>query len=428
MQQTINDLTAELDREDGTEESRRAAVERLAALGDEAVPALVAAADRARPWAPQEISAALLRIGPAAFDAVVAQQAAEQAERRRPVFPGLLRSFDERCVDRYVTALGHESLHIRLEALRGLAGLGAAAAPATPVLLSLLDSPDLDTRTEAEQILGTLGPAAVPALRAIRREGATRRLRRQSLSALVMTGGHEGPEPRDRAALERLVRMRLADERPDWMPAHWWLAVPGDTYERAFEVLGLHDRIPATQEMGRSSQEADSKVVQGPDGESTYVCRVFITPEYDGWRLIYANSLLGDISWQPYHTAELLSSACGRAQVFYEDGCAGARIWAHAEDGLVERGYWSHEDPEWTGEPLPWERVVTVDDYDGDQEAFEDDYPDPNTSEETDPGAAAAALSIHPGAISSAATRGHGWIALTVPGAGHGGFPGMMRI
>ncbi|MET8011154.1 hypothetical protein ABZU86_01070 [Streptomyces sp. NPDC005271] len=122
MQQTINELAAELDRKDATEESRREAVERpagpgasreaverLAGPGAEAVPALVAAADGARPGAKRGISEALLLIGPPAFDAVVAHAAAERVERRPATFPELLRRFDERALDHYAAALGHDT-------------------------------------------------------------------------------------------------------------------------------------------------------------------------------------------------------------------------------------------------------------------------------------------------------------------------------
>ncbi|MEU6232904.1 hypothetical protein [Kitasatospora sp. NPDC047058] len=225
-----------------------------------------------------------------------------------------------------------------------------------------------------------------------------------------------------RAAVSDTARAAFAAERPGPLPDHWWLAVPGETYEAAFEVLGLHDRIPVTVRYGLAAQVHDDKYT--PEE----VHRVFVTPEYAGWRLIYAESPLREATWWPHDVIERLSAACGRAQVYFQDPLADAMIWAAAEDGTVVRGYWRNSEPEWTGEPLPWEERLTVEDFE-DEEEFEDAYPEPNASEEQSFGTAAARLSLHPAMITAETpVRGHGWLALTVAGAGHGGFGGTPQL
>ncbi|MFD0277920.1 hypothetical protein ACFVHB_28985 [Kitasatospora sp. NPDC127111] len=226
----------------------------------------------------------------------------------------------------------------------------------------------------------------------------------------------------DRAAVAEAARAAFGAERPGPLPDHWWLAVPGETYEAAFEVLGLHDRIPVTVRYGLAAQGHDDKYAP----EEVY--RVFVTPEYAGWRLIYAESPLRESVWWPHEVIERLSAACGRAQVYFQDPLADAMIWAAAEHGAVVRGYWRSGEPEWTGEPLPWEERLTIDDFE-DEEEFADTYREPNASEEQGIGTAAARLSVHPAMITAETpVRGHGWLALTAPGAGHGGFGGTPRL
>ncbi|MER7704527.1 hypothetical protein ABTX81_16755 [Kitasatospora sp. NPDC097605] len=212
---------------------------------------------------------------------------------------------------------------------------------------------------------------------------------------------------------EHAVRRAFEAERPGPLPDHWWLAVPGEAYEEAFAALGLHDRIPVTVRYGLAAQGDDEKYAPGP------VHRVFVTPEYAGWRLIYAESPLRETTWWPHEVVERLSAVCGRAQVFFQDPFADSVIWAAAEHGTLVRGYWRYGEPEWTGEPLPWEPLPTAEDLD------EDDEVEPHASLVESIGAAAAGLSVNPAAITAdTPVRGHGWLALTAPGAGHDGFGG----
>lgn len=75
---------------------------------------------------------------------------------------------------------------MRAAAAEGLAGLGAAAAPAVPSI-ALLDDPQRDVRVAAARSLGELGPVAAPAREKLERAAATdprQRVRREASRAL----------------------------------------------------------------------------------------------------------------------------------------------------------------------------------------------------------------------------------------------------
>ncbi|GLW73989.1 hypothetical protein Kpho02_62870 [Kitasatospora phosalacinea] len=245
----------------------------------------------------------------------------------------------------------------------------------------------------------------------------------EDLAALVDVLLAEAGPGADRAELTEAARAAFAAERPRPLADAWWLAVPGEGYLAAFEALGLHDRVPVTVRGGEAAQGDDTKRVDG-----AAVHRVFVTPEYAGWRLVFAESPLGSCAWWPTTVVETLSAACGRAQLFYEDPHADAMIWIVAEGGSVVRSYWRASEPEWEGEPLPWEEVLTVDDFE-DEEEYEDAYPEPNASEAQSIHLAARHLSVAPGEIGpDTPVRGHGWLALTRAGAGHQGFGAPIRL
>ncbi|GLW56027.1 hypothetical protein [Kitasatospora phosalacinea] len=245
----------------------------------------------------------------------------------------------------------------------------------------------------------------------------------EDLAALVDVLLAEAGPGADRAELAGAARAAFGAERPRPLAGAWWLAVPGEGYLAAFEVLGLHDRVPVTVRGGEAAQVDDTKRV---DGEVVH--RVFVTPEYAGWRLVFAESPIGSCAWWPTTVAESLSAACGRAQVFYEDPHADAVIWVAAEGGAVVRSYWRASEPEWEGGPLPWEEVLTVDDFE-DEDEFADVYQEPNASEAQSVRVAARHLSVDPGGIGpDTPVRGHGWLALTRAGAGHRGFGAPLEL
>ncbi|MET9730565.1 hypothetical protein ABZZ79_07865 [Streptomyces sp. NPDC006458] len=99
-------------------------------------------------------------------------------------------------------------------------------------------------------------------------------------------------------------------------------------------------------------------------------------------------------------------------------------MWFVAENGRVIRRYAAESDPEWEGDPLPWE-TLAVDDPEFDPEYDEA----PANAGTTGARSACAYLSVDPGEVGpDTVTRGHGWLAVTAPGVGHGAFPGTLRV
>ncbi|GAA2212007.1 hypothetical protein GCM10009850_074690 [Nonomuraea monospora] len=98
-----------------------------------------------------------------------------------------------------------------------------------------------------------IGGAADELLR-VRRDGPGR-LRRYALEALASLGAAHRLDPRDRAAVERLVRLRLSDagdgepRRPRYWPG-FWVTVRGDDLKAITAELGLHHLTRATVPMG----------------------------------------------------------------------------------------------------------------------------------------------------------------------------------
>jgi hypothetical protein len=92
--------------------------------------------------------------------------------------------------------------------------------------------------------------------------------------------------------------------------------------------------------------------------------------------------------------------------------------------GRVIRRYAAYDEPEYEGDPLPWETLAN-EDPDHDSEYGE--HP-PN---EGAAGAQTACrhLSVDPAEVGpDTRARGHGWLAVTEPGVGQGAFSGMLRL
>ncbi|MEU9117029.1 hypothetical protein AB0D04_36060 [Streptomyces sp. NPDC048483] len=229
------------------------------------------------------------------------------------------------------------------------------------------------------------------------------------LSDLVAAGFIDRLTPRDKALLERRVRIKSAGTEPfPLYPRGWWYAVPGATYEGLFSALDLHDRFPVTLFEGTYVEDRPWRGSALP---------VFITPELDGWRLIYGNleSAIDD-DWDAFMGAvERLSVHCGQAQMFYEDTAGGSDIWVVAENGRIRRRFAAESDPEWEGDPLPWEVLRA------DEEDFDPEYDEAEPNEGTVRAAEACGrLSVDPTAIGPATRmRGHGWLALCAADTGH---------
>ncbi|MET7938096.1 hypothetical protein [Streptomyces sp. NPDC005322] len=231
------------------------------------------------------------------------------------------------------------------------------------------------------------------------------------LRELLGAGLIDRLDARDRKVLERRARIKAIGEEPFPLDCRgWWYAVPGAGYEGVFEALGLHDRFPATLEEGADVEDLPWRRDALP---------VFITPELDGWRLVFGNlvDVVGE-DWDEWMGAvERLSEHCGEAQMFFQDPAAGADIWVVAEKGRIRRRYAAEGSPEWVGEPLPWEDL-RVDDED-----FDPGYDEAEPNEGTARAAyACGRLSVDPTELGSGTRmRGYGWLALNAPGIGHKG-------
>lgn len=418
-------LFAELESAGHDKELTARIVRLLAEPGAAAVPGLIAALGTVPRDVMWGVRDALRLIGPPAFDAAVAARARAEKVPDWWELGHVLRSFDERSLPQYTEALSHPMREIRLEALWGLANLGRAAATAVPDVIPFLNAADSYTRYQAEKTIRAVGRGAGPLLRSIRREGPGH-LRRHALTALAMIGGEAELDRRDVSALERLVRIKVAEDTPDTregLPEYRWMAVPGDSYEGLFEAMGLHDRRPCTIAMGLSAMEDDEAVVQDADGTERTVYRVFVTPELDGWRLIYCHTPLWEMKWDINELLGRISAACGEAQFFFQDDHSDSMVWVVAQNGAIRRSYWRYGEPEWTGEPMDWEEPLTAD-PDHAPEGYE-----PNATRESSVDSAACSLSLSPAGVDETTLmEGHGWLAVTEEGVGHGPFTGALRI
>ncbi|WP_328898635.1 hypothetical protein OHR86_00520 [Streptomyces sp. NBC_00441] len=388
------------------------AVERLAAHGEHALPGLLSRVrDDPSPQRLTVYGEVLTRIGPPAFDAVLAAARAGQVDgwlRSR-----LLRVFDERCAGQYAAlALDPD----RWQSNSGFEGLLRLRVDSEAGLRALVEKAGLGGGFYGEPgtYLRALWDSYAPRLRELCRDPASPRpVRRGALGVLIEGGGLDALEERDRMLVERLLRVKLPGSVravPDTQLSAWWLAVPGATYEGVFEALGLHDPRPVPVQTGVAAAMCEEIANPSPNDPSRGISRAFVTPELDGWRLVFGQfpQLVGYDDWNDMvETVERVSAACGRAQLFFVDDAGGADIWFAAEDGRMVRQY--------AGEG----------DLDEDEEDDED--PDDITGGVRD---VCGDLSVDLDLVGvfDTVVRGHGWLVVTAPDMNHGQFPGLLPV
>lgn len=299
-----------------------------------------------------------------------------------------------------------------------LVGVGA---PAVQHVLALAEPAAETARLGAQRVLERLGEQAIAPLQRIRRHGPGR-LRRAALRALADLGGGDLLDGKDIQAVERLVSVKLAEEEEADLPVGRWLAVPHAKAEEIVEALDLHDPRPVTVAMGVAASVRSQNSVEYRDAEGATATgyRVFITPEFDGWRLVYGDDFIND-RWAD--AVQRLSARCREAHFYLVDDFDGAKIWWVAENGHDRRGYRTYGDPQWIGEPMPFEVSLMSDDPD---DLFDDaeDY----SEGVTDPENVASWISIPPTTTGTAERSGHGYLAVTDPQVGHGRFRGALTI
>lgn len=311
-------------------------------------------------------------------------------------------------------------------------GLVALGAPAVDRLLPHVGGDGSSTlRWGAEAVLSRLGDEALPRLREIRREGPGG-LRGPALKVLVDLGGEACLEEADRRALERLIRVKLVDELPVELPmeAGRWLAFPADRLDEAVSALGLHDLRPVTTVMGvaAATEAIDSVEFQDSQGRTETAYRVFITPEFEAertdpsftkWRLLWGNSFLDELDG--FALARKLSEQCAEAHFYVIDPYNDSEAWYVARNGNRVRSYGTYDDPQFAGEPLPFEVGYREDAVDEDEaEEYAEGVPYAST--------AADHLSVEPGPMLAQSTHGHGWLATTHPAVPNARFKGALPV
>jgi hypothetical protein len=398
------------------------AIRRLIAAGPDAVAPLVAellAETSTVDW--RYAGDVLRKIGRPAFDALAAAIATAPSEDARLQCGWAFVGFGPDLVQGYAAALEHPSPHVRRDAALGIQYLKAAGLPAVPALLPLLADPDEGVRQRAVWAFGEIGELAIPALRQVRASGPGR-LRAGALRALAEIAGEDGLRPEDRAAVDRLIGIKLLTETAQPVDGcnmcGSWLALPTGDQAAIVEALDLSRPRRATLRLGFAAFYCDSHGL-APDGQR--LGRVFITPQLDGWSLVlgawYARWQDVHAPWQPHSRQYEAAAACelstrfGSAQAYWYDAQTMQSAWLICTDGEIRRWYDPEEPAAGVGARLPVEEGVRLPDEDW----------QPNVPEMCDALTVGAALSVSPAALGvHTVLRGHGLLALTRYGREHG--------
>nr|WTB30010.1 HEAT repeat domain-containing protein [Streptomyces sp. NBC_00830] len=361
-------MDVDLVRDLGRPDRRVAAADVLAAGGEAAAEAIVRElTDESSPVGWREAVPVLRLIGGASFDYLVQglldAPTAEVRDRVGFAFTGLGAG----ALDRYTTALSHPSPFVRRQAVLGIQHCDGAGLSAVPALLPLLGDTDPEVAQEAQDCLMIRGKkieeSLVPLLQRIRREGPGRQ-RARALSVLAVVGGETVLPAEDVAAVERLIRMKLADDQPTALWTCWnhWIAVPSGDQSGIISTLGLTDPRPVTFALGNDIVDNDGH--EAEPGSHDGFTRVFVTPELDGWTLVlgaWCDPCDAERSEDVLRVCTLLSSRYGRAQAYYYGAQGDGSAWLVAEHGTVIRRYCETGDGEdellTLGDPLPFERT-----------------------------------------------------------------------
>ncbi|MEV5676487.1 HEAT repeat domain-containing protein [Streptomyces sp. NPDC052179] len=287
----------------------------------------------------------LQRIGDAAFDCLVQglldASTAEAKDRVGLAFTWLGAGF----LDRYVTAMSHTSAFVRCQAVVGIRLCDGAGVSTVPALLPLLGDPDPEVAQQAQDTLVIRGKeteaSLVPLLQQIRRAGPGRQ-RARALTVLAALGGETVLPAQDVAAVERLIRVKLPDDRPTALWACWnhWIAVPSGDQAGIISILGLTDPRPVTFALGNDIVDSDGHDAE--PGSHGHFTRVFVTPELDGWTFVlgaWCDPCNTERSEDVLRLCTLLSSRYGRAEAYYYGAQGDGSAWLVTEHGKVLRRY-----------------------------------------------------------------------------------------
>ena len=342
-------------------------------------------------------------------------------------------------LDRYAAALDHPVALVRRQAVRGIEHCGEAGRSAG-VLLPLLGDPDQEVARQAQDTLIRTGEHVIPLLRRVRERGPGRQ-RARALTVLAELGGEPALSRADTAAIERLIRIKLPDDRPEPLWACWnhWMAVPSGDQAGIMRTLGLTDPRPVTFALGNDIVDADG---HGCDtDEHTGYERVFVTPELDGWTLVlgaWCDPCGQERREDVLRLCTELSARYGRAHAYYYGGQGDGSAWLVAEHGTVIRRYCETGEGEdellTLGDPLPYERTRRTElglrpDWDPAQESEDDEDEWRWTAHDLAPDIARSLRAASPLDLAAGTpSRGTGVIALTPYGVAHGVPAGAYRV
>jgi hypothetical protein len=185
-----------------------------------------------------------------------------------------------------------------------------------------------------------------------------RRLRAGTLRAIAEVAGEQAFSAADRAAVERLIRIKLRTERPEastgGAPCGPWLALPTGDQAAILAALDLSDPRPVTMRLGFAAFYCDS---HGMADDKQREGRVFVTPLLDGWTLVlgawYARWGTGK---REIDACRELSARFGDAQSFWFDAQTGRSSWLICSEGKVVRWYDEERPKRTIGPRLPVEQ------------------------------------------------------------------------
>ncbi|WP_406006761.1 HEAT repeat domain-containing protein [Streptomyces sp. NBC_00637] len=429
-------------RELGVPGRREVVADALVVLGIDAVEPLVRElADEGSPvdWRP--IAAVLGRIGEAvAFDGLLRGLAAASGGRSRERLGFAFSGFGAAALDRYTAALSHPVPHVRRMAVRGLQRCGDDARSAVDALVPLLGDPDDEVAREAQNALMSHGEHVIARLRLVRERGPGRQ-RARALTVLAESGGEGALSRADVAAVERLVRVKLQDDRPEGLWACWnhWIAVHSGDQAGIMRILGLSDPRPVTFALSNDIVDTDSHGF-GPDDPYRGDERVFVTPELDGWTLVlgaWCDPCGEERGDDVLRLCVELSHRYGQAHAYYYGGQGDGSAWVVAEHGVVVRRYCETGDAGdallTLGGPLPFERARRLElglppEWDAARENRdeEEEWRWAAHDMAADLARSYGVSPLHLGPDTP--SRGTGVVALTPYGLAHGVPPGAFRV
>ncbi|MGW1029959.1 HEAT repeat domain-containing protein [Streptomyces sp. NPDC002577] len=418
----------------------QAAADTLVALGAAGVELLVRELmDEESPMGWRKIAAVLGRLGDAGFDGLLQGLVSASTETSRDRVGFAFTHFGAVALDHYTAALSHPVPLVRREAVRGIQHCGEAGLPAVPAVVPLLGDPDQEVAQQAQDTLVLRGQHVIPLLQRVRKRGPGRQ-RARALTVLAELGGEPALSPADVAAVERLIRIKLLDDRPASLWTCWnhWMAVPSGDQAGIMEALGLAHPRPVTFTLGNEIVDTDGHGCGEADDDG--YGRVFVTPELDGWTLVlgaWCDPCGEERSEDVLRLCTELSARYGQTQAYYYGAQGDGSAWLVAEHGTVIRRYCETGEADdellTLGEPLPYERTRRAElglrpNWDAAQESQDDEHEWKWAAFHLAPDIAHS-LGVSPLTISpETPSHGTGVIALTPYGVVHGVPTGAYRI